>query len=76
MARMSKKQLCDHTSLKPGHLADALHRRKGVSQELVESMATVLRCRPETLAPELTGSFAAIRLGDVDDGRVPAEVAC
>lgn len=69
VARMSKKQLCDHVGITPSHLSDALHSRKGIAQDKVDSMATVLRCRPGTLAPELTESFAAIRNGD----RAPLE---
>jgi DNA-binding Xre family transcriptional regulator len=75
VARMSKKQLCDHVGLTPSHLADALHRRKGVAREMVESMATVLRCRPGTLAPELHDSFTAIRGNDLDGRAVSAAAA-
>lgn len=75
VARMSKKQLCDHTGIRPGHLSDALHRRKGVAREVVEKMAILLRCRPETLAPELTGWFTGVRLGDQpSNGHVPEPV--
>lgn len=63
VARMSKKQLCEHTGIKPGHLSDALHRRKGVALDVIEAMATVLRCKAATLAPELE-NFMSIRIGD------------
>lgn len=61
---MSKGTLCEGAGVSPGHLADMLHRAKGVSIELVNEMATVLRCRPGTIAPELSQRFYARRPGD------------
>jgi DNA-binding Xre family transcriptional regulator len=61
---MSKKELCERVGVSPSHLSDALHRCKGVSPVVVRAIAEVLRCKPETIAPELLPQFACLRPGD------------
>ena len=61
---MSKTELAETAGITPGHLSDMLRRQKGASEKLVREMATALRCSPETIAPELTQQFVAVRHGD------------
>lgn len=63
-ACVSKATLAQAAGITPSHLSDVLHRQKGASVDMVRSMATALRCRPETIAPELTQQFLAVRPGD------------
>lgn len=63
-ACISKSELCEIAGITPGHLADMLRRQKGASAAVVREMAVALRCRPETIAPELTAQFVAVRPGD------------
>lgn len=68
---MEKAELCSIAGITQGHLADMLRRQKGASPTLIRALATALQCRPESLAPELTGQFIAVRDGDV----LPGEAA-
>lgn len=63
-AAVSKADLAAASGITPSHLSDVLHRQKGASVDLIRAMATALRCRPETIAPELTQQFLSVRPGD------------
>lgn len=61
---VSKGELAEAAKISTGHLADMLYRQKGASPETIRKMAGRLGCKPGTLAPELSGQFAAVRAGD------------
>lgn len=62
---LSKQELASAVGIGPGHLADMLSdRRKGASPATVRKMAEVLGCTPGAIAPEITGRFLAVRVGD------------
>lgn len=61
---MSKAELAEVAGITPSHLSDMLYRRKGTSEAVIRRMATATGASPETLAPELTGRFVSVRIGD------------
>lgn len=61
---LSKSDLCTAAGVKAGHLTDMLRRQKGASPAVVRRMAAALRCKPEVIAPELSGLFVSVRPGD------------
>ena len=70
-ACLGKGALAAAAGISSGHLADLLYRRKGTNPDVVRRMADALGCSPETLAPQLTGQFISVRIGD-DTGPVVA----
>ena len=61
---ITKQALADAASMSAGHLADCLHRGKGVSVPTAHKLAAALRCPIGVICPELTARFAAVRAGD------------
>lgn len=61
---VSKGELAEAGGITTGHLADALYRQKGLSEAAVKGIAGRLKCRPATIAPELTRQFVSVRQGD------------
>lgn len=61
----SKNALASMAGISPSQLGDALGaRHRGVSENVVRRMADVLGCKPEVIAPELTGRFVGLRPDD------------
>jgi lambda repressor-like predicted transcriptional regulator len=60
---MAKAELATEAQISPSHLSDMLYRRKGTTEAVVRRMAMALGVSPETIAPELTGDFVALRPG-------------
>jgi hypothetical protein len=58
------KTVAEAAGITESHLQAAIHQAKGLSLPAVQRLATVLQCKPETIAPTLTNRFVACRPGD------------
>jgi DNA-binding Xre family transcriptional regulator len=61
---MRVEDLAKAAGISVSHLSEAINRAKGLSLPAIDRLATVLRCKPETIAPTMTNLFIACRPGD------------